>query len=180
MNRNFLTHQAKEMVQLHRSRIVSNIRHSQASNSSSVTPVESTEDNQVSILKDTNNKSDAPSHIRHFNVPNEVLDSMEEQRLENYLNVSEHDLAMFEDKTTLPYISFPKYQVHTVEPILFCVDIGTSHSCNGDKILERIARHSGRRSIPIIDSKHDFKFGDTLVRPRGMVELMLPETWIHT
>ena len=26
----------------------------------------------------------------------------------------------------------------------------------------------------IIDSKRDFKFGDTLVRSRGMIELLLP------
>ena len=32
----------------------------------------------------------------------------------------------------------------------------------------------GRRSIPIIDSKRDLKFGDTLVRSRGIIELMLP------
>ena len=31
----------------------------------------------------------------------------------------------------------------------------------------------GRRHIPIIDSKREFKFGDILVRSRVMVELML-------
>ena len=42
------------------------------------------------------------------------------------------------------------------------------------KALEKIVRHSGRISIPKIDSKRDFKFRDTLVMSRSMVELMLP------
>ena len=72
---------------------------------------------------------------------------MEEQRLENYLSMRELDLAMYEDETTINYISFPIYQVHTVDPILFCVDTGASHSCIVDKALEKIFRHSERRSI---------------------------------
>ena len=43
-----------------------------------------------------------------------------------------------------------------------------------DKELEGFVRHSERRSIPIMDSKSDIKFDDTLVRQRGMVELILP------
>ena len=89
---------------------------------------------------------------------------MEEQRLENYLSMPEPDLTMNEDEITMTYISFPIYQIHTVNPMLFCVDTGAPYSCIGDKALERIVRHSGRRSIHVIDSKRDFKFGDTLVR----------------
>ena len=58
--------------------------------------------------------------------------------------------------------------------MLFCVDTGAPHSCIGEKIFERIVHHSGCRSFPIIDSKHNFKFGDTLVRSRSILELMLP------
>ena len=36
-----------------------------------------------------------------------------------------------------------------------------------------IVRHSGGIAIPVIGSKRDFKFGNTCVRSRGMVELML-------
>ena len=81
---------------------------------------------------------------------------------------------MYEEETILTHISFPVYQVHTVDSMLFCVDTDASHSCIGDKTLERIVCHSGRVSIPVIDYKHDFKHGDTLVRSRGMVKLMLP------
>ena len=105
MIRNFPAHQAEAMAQLHSSRIIPYIRHSQASNSSSETHVQSTEDNQVSNLKDTNNKTTAPSHVRHFNIPNEPLNSMEEQRLENYLSMPELDLTMYEDETTITHTS---------------------------------------------------------------------------
>ena len=86
----------------------------------------------------------------------------------------ELDLTMNEDETSITYIFFPMYQIHTVEPMLFCVNTGAPDSCVGDKAFERIARHSGLRSIPIIHSKRDFKFGDTVIRSREIVELMLP------
>ena len=70
-------------------------------------------------------------------------------------------------------MSFPIYQVNTAEPMLFCVNIGAPHSCIGNKVLENIIRHSGRKSIPKIDSKRDFKFDDILVGSIGMVGLML-------
>ena len=99
---------------------------------------------------------------------------MEEQILENYLSMPERDLAIYEDETTITHISFPIYQAHIVDPMLFCVDTSAPHFCVGDNALEGIIRHSERRFIPIIDCKRDFKFGDTIVRPRGIVELMLP------
>ena len=87
--------------------------------------------------------------------------------------MSEHDL-MYEDEIIITYISFPIYQVLTVDPMLFCVNTGVPHFCIGDKAFGNIFRHSGRRSILIIDSKREFKFGDSLVRSRGVVEIMLP------
>ena len=86
----------------------------------------------------------------------------------------EHELNMYEEETIITYISFLTCQVHAVDPMLFCVDIGALHSSIGDKALERIVRHYRCRSVPVIDSKGDFKFGDTLVRSRGVIEQMLP------
>ena len=91
MNRNFPVHKAEAIVQSHKSRIISNIRHSKASNSSSETPTQSSVNIQVSTLKESDNKSHTLSHIRHFNIPKELLDSMEEQRLENILSMHEQD-----------------------------------------------------------------------------------------
>ena len=99
---------------------------------------------------------------------------MEQKRIDNNLNILELDLTMYEDKTSITYMLFPTYQVHTVDLMLLCVDTGASHSCIGDKALERIVSHSGCRSIPIIDSTREFRFGDKFVRSRGIVELMLP------
>ena len=59
--------------------------------------------------------------------------------------------------------------------MLFSVDTGAPQSCIGDKALEGIVRHTRRRSISIIDCKHNIKLGDIFVRSRGMVELMLPK-----
>ena len=89
------------------------------------------------------------------------------------MSIPELDLKMYEYEITINYISFPIHQVRTVDPMLLCVDIGASYPCIGDEALKRIVRHSGYRSIPLIDSKRDLKFGDTLVRSRGMIELML-------
>ena len=41
-------------------------------------------------------------------------------------------------------------------------------------VLQRTVRHSGRISNPLIDSKFEFTFGDTLVGSSRMVEFMLP------
>ena len=108
-DRNLLAYQAKAIAQLFSSRIVSNIRYSQANNSSPEIPTQSTEGNQVRILKDTNNKNDTPSHIRHFNILNELLDLTEEQGLKNHLCMHEHDLTMYQDETAIACISFSIY-----------------------------------------------------------------------
>ena len=90
-------------------------------------------------MKDTNSKSDTPSYTRHFKIPNELLDSMEEQRLENVLSMPKRDLTMYEDKTTITYIALPIYQVHTFEPMLLCVDTGASHSRIGTRSLKELS-----------------------------------------
>ena len=48
----------------------------------------------------------------------------------------ELDLTMNEDETIIAYVSFPTYQIYTVEPKLFCADTGEPYSCIGDKALE--------------------------------------------
>ena len=96
---------------MHNFRVISDNRHSLVSKLFSGILRQSTEDNQASILKDTYKKSDKPSYIRHFNIRNELLESMEEQRLENYLITPEHKLTMYEDETTIAHISFRMYQV---------------------------------------------------------------------
>ena len=83
MARNLPAHQAEAIVQLHNIRIVSNLRHSKPSNSSSETPAQRNEYNQAIILKDTNNNSNTASNIYDLNIPNELLDSTEGQKLEN-------------------------------------------------------------------------------------------------
>ena len=57
LNRSLLAHQNKAMVQLHSSRIVYNIRYSQENNSSPEKLPQSNVENQVGIMKNTNNKS---------------------------------------------------------------------------------------------------------------------------
>ena len=44
---------------------------------------------------------------------------MEELRLENYMSMPEHDLKTYEYETIITYVSFPIYQVHKIDPMLF-------------------------------------------------------------
>ena len=107
MKRNLIARKPESMTQLHRYRIISNIRHLKVSSSSSETPIHFTEDKQVSIQSDTTNKSDAPSHIPDFNPRNELLHQLEEQRLENYLSIPENDLKVYEDETIITDMCSP-------------------------------------------------------------------------
>ena len=102
MSRIFPTNQAETLAQLRNNRIVPNRRHLQANNSTYETIIQSIEYNQVSIPKDTNNRTDAPSYIRHFNTTNELLDFLEEQRLDNYRIMTLLDLTMYKDEKAIP------------------------------------------------------------------------------
>ena len=129
LNHNFPAHQAEAIAQVHCRRIISNKKPSQASNTCSETAIKSSENNQTSTLKDTESFTYAPSIVRHFNIQNELLDSMEERKLESYLNMTEPHFTMYEDGTNKAYVSFPIHQVHAAGSMLFCVDTGVSHSC---------------------------------------------------
>ena len=113
MNRSFPVHQTQAKAQLTSNKIVANIRYTQTSNSEKLT--RSTEDNQDSIVKEANNKSDTPSHVRQFNISKKQLDLMEEQRLENHSSMSEDDSTTYEYETTITYILFPIHLVHIVD-----------------------------------------------------------------
>ena len=45
---------------------------------------------RIYIPEEINNKNDTSSHIRALYIPNELLDSMKEQRLKRYLSAPEH------------------------------------------------------------------------------------------
>ena len=118
-------------------------------------------------------KNDAPSPIRHFNIPNDQLNSME-KRFGNYLNMPRQGLTMYDDEKTINYISSLIHQVHKVDPMLFWVDTVSPHSCMRYRAPDRIVLHFQCRCIPTIYSNREFKFCDILVRSRGIVEIMLP------
>ena len=127
MNCNFPPHQAEAMVLLHSKRIISDTRHLKARNSTSEISTQRNEYNWANILKYTSSRSNTPSHIHHFNTPNELLDSMEERRLENYLSVPELDMKTYENKTIITYRSLPIYRAHTVNTMVFCVNNRALH-----------------------------------------------------
>ena len=103
MSRNFPAHQAEAMAQLHTSRIIPNIRHTQTNKADDDT--EQPERNtQEGILKNTLTKNNAPSHVRHFNMSDELYNAMEEQRLEACLDISDQDPTSYEKKRTLTFI----------------------------------------------------------------------------
>ena len=55
----------------------------------------------------------------------------------------------------------------------FCVDIGAPRSVIGKKELMRIMRHYNKQSIPVMRSRNAFRFGDSVAKSRGIVELFL-------
>ena len=72
---------------------------------------------------------------------------MEEQKLEKYLSIPELDLIMYENETTITYMSFPIHQVHTDDPMILRVYTSAPYPCIEDNVLERTVCHSGCRSI---------------------------------
>ena len=50
-----------------------------------------------------------PSHVRHFNMSDELQHYMEEQRLEDCLNLT-HQTEEYDDESVLIHISIPTYQ----------------------------------------------------------------------
>ena len=116
------------------------------------------------------------SHIFHFNIPNELLDSKE--RIKD-LRIAKARLSTTIQRTktnrAINYISSLIYQVHTVD-LLLCFLLIPLHKIPASQTrnFKRIFRHSVRKSIPVIDSKRYFKFSYGMVRQRAMIELMLP------
>ena len=85
----------------------------------------------------------------------------------------EQNLAANEEESTITYISIPIYQIHVVNPVIFCVDTEAPYSYIGNKALERIFRQSRRWMAPIKHSNQDFKFGNTLVWLKVLIERIL-------
>ena len=70
-------------------------------------------------------------------------------------------------------ISILTYQVHVMDPMLFCIDTGAPISCIGGKVLKRIIYSVGRKSILMIKSDIDFQFVNAVIKSEGMVKLLL-------
>ena len=64
--------------------------------------------------------------------------------------------------------------MHTQDSMVFCIDTGAPISFIGKRTLKRIVQRSVRNFIPMIQSERDFQFGDTLIRSKSMIELILP------
>ena len=59
--------------------------------------------------------------MHHYNIQNELLDSIEGQNDDSYLSIPEHDLPIYEDQTATVYVSFPIFQVHKIKSTLFAL-----------------------------------------------------------
>ena len=173
-NRNFPAHQAEAMAQFRTSRIVPNIRHTHITEANGGTSQQG-RNGQEGILKDTRTDCNALTHVRRFNMSDELYYFMEERRLEAYLDMNDQNPTTYDKGTTLTLISIPIYRIHTLDPKLLCVDTGAPISCIGNQEQKRIVHSAGRDSIPMIESSWNFQFGDTMSRSKGMVELILPK-----
>ena len=58
--------------------------------------------------------------------------------------------------------------------MLFCIDTGAHISCIGNKAFKNIISQTGCTAILLVKSEHNFRFGDTTMRSKGMVKHILP------
>ena len=76
MCRDIPARKAESRAQIHSSRIVANIRHSEASNQPSEIATKRTGGSQTNTLKVINRKNDTLSHSHHFNISNQSSESI--------------------------------------------------------------------------------------------------------
>ena len=67
-------------------------------------------------------------------------------------------------------------KLYRMDPILFYVDTGASISCMIEK-FKIIVQSVDHKSMSITESDRDFKFGDAVIEPKGMVELFTWTPW---
>ena len=58
----------------------------------------------VCVLGEVHNDKSTQSHGRHSKLSDELCDSMDEQRLETWLNITEQESRTYGNKTTMRYI----------------------------------------------------------------------------
>ena len=51
------------------------------------------------------------------------------------MNKTHKDSETYDNDTTMEFIFIQTYQVHTLDPLLFCFDTVVSISCTGDNAL---------------------------------------------
>ena len=85
---------------------------------------------------------------------------MEEQRLEAYTYMNFKGIMSTIINIPVTFLSVPIYQVRTVDLMLFIVDTGASTRAKEIKKLKRIFYSVVCLSIPTIESKRDFLFGE--------------------
>ena len=83
------------------------------------------------------------------------------------------DSNVYNNDRTMTFTPIPTYQVHTMDPILFCVDTGAPMSSIRNKTFKRIVQCVGRRYISMIESDGQFKLGGIVIRSKRIVELFL-------
>ena len=109
MNRNFRAHQAEAMTQLHISRIAPSIRHTQTIKTEDDTKQQN-KHSQEGIFKYKLTDSNVPSHVRLFNMSDQLYSAMEEQRLEACLDMSDQNAPLYDKERTLTFISIQIYR----------------------------------------------------------------------
>jgi len=119
-----------------------------------------------------------PSHV-HFE--ESVYAADEEEKLESYIatafeeNSSNYFRTYFHRRGELSDFSRIHLANHPDPSQLpgFCVDLGAPRSVIGKRQLDTILRKMDRQTIPRMPSTSSFRFGDTVVKSLGMVELAL-------
>ena len=108
-------HQAEAMALLHTTRSRQSISHTQTHDNGANVAIEH-KNTSPSILKDNRNNSGNSSQVRYFNISDELCNAMEESRIEGCLDISEQDLATYDNEIALTFISILVYRKHTQNP----------------------------------------------------------------
>ena len=85
-------------------------------------------------------------------MPDKLYNAMDEQKFEVCLKMNPEDSGVNDNERPLTFISFLTYQVHTLDPMMFCFHTKAAITCIGDKSLKKIVYSGGRLSILMIKS----------------------------
>ena len=83
----------------------------------------------LGILKDNHTNLNTPLDALHFNLADKLFNALKIHRLKELMNMTHEDTGVHDNEMRITLTSISKYQPHSTDLLLFCVDIGPAISC---------------------------------------------------